>query len=400
MTRGGRSTPSSRACAVRNASPGNDRRIPAPRHGVPRLPRRARRRLEGSRSRHGARATSPRSPTATWPRPRSPAAWPPFARSTGTRCANGRIEVRSAGRRASAARPSRLPRVLSRRRGGEPRHGAPASRACRDEALARRDAAMLELLYATGMRISELAGLTLDRARPRPAPAAGHRQGQQGAPAPLRGPGCRGPARRTWRRPAPMLAAAAARRSPRGLPQRPRRPAQRAGRAAHRGALGRRDRRSRAGRARTRCATRSPRTCSRAAPTCAWCRSCSATPTSQTTQIYTHLSDAALRSAYRDAHPRARAGAPGDRPVSEAARPSATGRPPTRTRGQRGLGRARPRSTASLILTVAALASRAAGLDPAARHRLAVRRQPASSTPTSPPSASPTRSSSSSWPAR
>ena len=59
-------------------------------------------------------------------------------------------------------RPSRLPRVLSvdeaERLVTAPRRGE-----VRDEALARRDGAMLELLYATGMRISELAGLTLDR---------------------------------------------------------------------------------------------------------------------------------------------------------------------------------------------------------------------------------------------
>ncbi len=65
----------------------------------------------------------------------------------------------------SPRRPGRLPRVLTvdqaaelvtaptgRVRGGE-----------LGEALARRDAALLELLYATGMRISELAGLTLGR---------------------------------------------------------------------------------------------------------------------------------------------------------------------------------------------------------------------------------------------
>jgi len=59
-------------------------------------------------------------------------------------------------------RPSRLPRVLSVDEAAS-LVTAPRRLAGRDEALARRDAAMLELLYATGMRISELAGLTLDR---------------------------------------------------------------------------------------------------------------------------------------------------------------------------------------------------------------------------------------------
>ena len=59
-------------------------------------------------------------------------------------------------------RPSRLPRVLSVDE-AETLVTAPARADVRDEALARRDGAMLELLYATGMRISELASLTLDR---------------------------------------------------------------------------------------------------------------------------------------------------------------------------------------------------------------------------------------------
>jgi integrase/recombinase XerC len=61
-------------------------------------------------------------------------------------------------------RPRRLPRVLSTEQ-AEALVTAPAkaARAPADDALRRRDAALLELLYATGMRISELAGLRLDR---------------------------------------------------------------------------------------------------------------------------------------------------------------------------------------------------------------------------------------------
>ncbi|HSJ00156.1 MAG TPA: tyrosine recombinase XerC [Patescibacteria group bacterium] len=74
----------------------------------------------------------------------------------------GRIEVDPLAGVRAPRRPSRLPRVLSVDEAASlvtaPTRGVP-----RDEALARRDAAMLELLYATGMRISELAGLTIDR---------------------------------------------------------------------------------------------------------------------------------------------------------------------------------------------------------------------------------------------
>jgi site-specific recombinase XerD len=65
----------------------------------------------------------------------------------------------------SPKRAARLPRVLSVEDAGN-LVDAPRKRAVTDlrgDALARRDAAILELLYATGMRISELAGLTMER---------------------------------------------------------------------------------------------------------------------------------------------------------------------------------------------------------------------------------------------
>ena len=109
----------------------------------------------------------------------------------------------------SPRRPGRLPRVLSvddaarlveapARRAVTTRRGVNQQMA---QALARRDGALLELLYATGMRISEVVSLTIDRLDlAAPAPASG-RQGFQGARAALRpaGTGCRQrlPGRRT-----------------------------------------------------------------------------------------------------------------------------------------------------------------------------------------------------------
>jgi site-specific recombinase XerD len=74
----------------------------------------------------------------------------------------GRIERDPLAGVRAPRRPARLPRVLSVAE-AERLVTAPGAAVSRDEALVRRDAAMLELLYATGMRISELAGLTIDR---------------------------------------------------------------------------------------------------------------------------------------------------------------------------------------------------------------------------------------------
>lgn len=75
---------------------------------------------------------------------------------------HGRIEKDPLAGVRAPRRPSRLPRVLSVDE-AESLVTGPHRLPVRSEALGRRDAAILELLYATGIRISELAGLTIDR---------------------------------------------------------------------------------------------------------------------------------------------------------------------------------------------------------------------------------------------
>ncbi len=75
---------------------------------------------------------------------------------------NGRVEADPLVGVRAPRRPARLPRVLSVDQAAA-LVTAPRRMVGKDTVLALRDAALLELLYATGMRISELAGLSMDR---------------------------------------------------------------------------------------------------------------------------------------------------------------------------------------------------------------------------------------------
>ena len=174
------------------------------------------------------------------------------------------------------APPRRLPKALDVDRG----RAAARAPSGDDGPLGLRDRALLEFLYGTGARISEAVGLAVDdldladgtvRAarQGRPDPAGAARRVRPRGAGRVPGPGA---ARARRRRP----------RHPGGVPQRPRRRAVAAERLddpapRRRAGPGCRS----TGRARcrrTRCATRSRPTCSTAAPTCGWCRSCSGTP--------------------------------------------------------------------------------------------------------------------------
>jgi site-specific recombinase XerD len=179
---------------------------------------------------------------------------------------------------------------------------APRRAEPRDAALARRDAALLELLYATGMRISELAGLTLDRVdlRRRQLRVLGKGNKERelvfGAPAAAALEG--------------YLASARARLAARGAPS------DAVFLNAAGAPLSARGARMVIERwvARTGVSPRtSPHTLRHSFAThlleggadLRVVQELLGHVNLQTTQVYTHLSDAALRNAYRDAHPRA-----------------------------------------------------------------------------------------------
>ena len=218
---------------------------------------------------------------------------------------HGRIEIDPLAGVRAPRRPSRLPRVLSVDEAAA-LVTAPGRLASRDEALARRDGAMLELLYATGMRISELSGLTIDRLdlgrRRLRVTGKGNKERQLlfGGPA--------ASALRAYLDTArPILAARGAGGDGTVFLN------------AHGGPLTARGARMAIGRwvdmvgapSRT-----SPHTLRHSFAThlleggadLRVVQELLGHVNLQTTQIYTHLSDAALRSAYRGAHPRARRG--------------------------------------------------------------------------------------------
>ncbi len=180
----------------------------------------------------------------------------------------------------------------------------------RGEVVGLRDAALLELLYGTGARVSEVCGLDVDEVdrRPRRARDAGLRllgKGGKERVVPLGSYAARGAGG------LPGAVAAGAGAGGRGTTRRCCSTSAGDGSAASR--PGRCCRASRARRAspptcpRTHCGTRSPPTCSTAARTCAWCRNCSATrPWRPRRSTRWSPSSTSARSMRAAAHPRAR----------------------------------------------------------------------------------------------
>ena len=196
-----------------------------------------------------------------------------------------------------APHPARGP---ARRRGRAADDRRPTDDA--PEPVGLRDRLVVELLYATGIRVSELVGLDVDDVdrRRRVLRVLGKGDKQRTVPYGL----AADRALDDWLtggRPAlgrgGVRAGAAARR-----PRRPDRPAHRAADRARAG----RGRCRRPGHRPARPAAHAPRrTCSRAAPTCAPCRRCSATPTWRRPRSTRTCRSSGCAAPTEQAHPRA-----------------------------------------------------------------------------------------------
>ena len=295
----------------------------------------------------GCRSKAPRSTSPGWRSSRAGPATPssptgatssPTRRSWPARAAawttptRGCVEdyvARPARRRLGArvggpgpgggARPAPLPagggvgdHRPDRRRAAAPGAAAPAegarprtrSTAARrgDRPTTRRpvgDRAILEVLYGTGMRISELVGLSLGRPRLRHRAGPGARQGLKERLVPLGRCAAEALERLARaRRAGPRWCRAG---GPGGATPRPCSSTPGAGGSPARGSgascreAGPGGRAARTGSARTCCATPARPTCSTTGPTSGWSRSCSDTSSIATTQIYTKVSPEHLR---------------------------------------------------------------------------------------------------------
>ena len=205
----------------------------------------------------------------------------------------GELEGNPADLVSSPKKDAYLPQVLKPGEVAELLERIPAT-----TPLDLRDRAMFELAYAAGLRAEELMLLDTHSADPDGEEVRVEGKGGRTRVVPV------GRARLARARPLPEPRPARARRR------------RRARRCSSRRAAGGcrpptcgagcklQARRGSASR-RTRCATPSPPTCSRAGRTCARSRSCSGHASISTTQTYTRVESRRLRMAYARSHPRA-----------------------------------------------------------------------------------------------